>query len=585
MIPKLLTLLNKYSIYLFSLALVFIFVIHLINGEDNIIKIYDNLDSEITSRLLPKRAGNLFSFSNDEVVPQLVNGLKRNCLNVGSRNIETLLFYWFPPIWAYLINWILINAIAFAGFYLLLSKYILKDIHDRNKLLAATLAFTFVMLPAYTIYGMAVLGVPMLGYCILNILNKKNIVASGIFVVVYPFYSSLVLGGFIVVGALFVLGIWYYFKKQKTYAFTLIGISIIMGGLYIISEVNLFNQFFFDRSFVSHRTDWDPTFDQILQIPETLGFWGALERAKSLFLIGEINAKVFPQLIMIFFVVVLMFQFRSMIRDRYLMGLALLIVLVALLYGFYFSGIKPWIYLKNNVMLLKTIRIDRIFFFWPVMWYVLFALLIKKMFDSKKEVLIIVAFVFLFANLLFVMNGNREMKANAVVFLGNKSHSMISWKRFFAEDLFKKVKADIAEPIDSYRVVSIGLTPAVSLYNGFYTLDIYSNNYPLAYKYQFREVIAPELEKSDKHRISFDKWGGECFVFSSEIQYRPEFIPFETELQNLELNTTALYHLGGRYIFSALEIKNYQENNLELYNKYTDESTPLTLWVYRVLPP
>lgn len=42
--------------------------------------------------------------------------------------------------------------------------------------------------------------------------------------------------------------------------------------------------------------------------------------------------------------------------------------------------------------------------------------------------------------------------------------------------------------------------------HGFYTVDGYSNNYPLEYKHRFREVIAAELEKNEEVRVYFDLW-------------------------------------------------------------------------------
>ena len=581
---KILPILNRFGFVTLLGILLLLFAMQLVNGEHNVFKIYDNLDSEITSRILPLRNGNLFSFSNEEVIPQMANGLKRNSLNASSRNFESLLFYWFPPVYAYLINYALINLIAFIGMFLLLCNYLLKELENR-RIIAALLAFTFTLLPSYTIYGMAILGAPMLTWCILNFVNGKRKLWSLLFIIFYPFYSSLVLGGHVYVGLLFVTGVWFYFKSDRKIAVKLMGIAVLIGALYVISEINLFNQYLFDRSFVSHRTDWDPTFDQIDQTAETLDFYSALRRAWDLTLRGEINAKVYPIFILGFLAYMLIFNFRSVIRDRFIVGLIVLMTVITLLYGFYFADLKPWIYLKNQFMLLKTFRIDRIFFFLPVFWYILFALLIRNAILSGKKLLMIGAVVFLLINFFYVPLKNRELMANVSTFVKGKPKSMITWKKFFAEDLFAEVKKDIGLPQDKYKTVSIGITPAVSLYNGFYTLDLYSNNYPLSHKRSFRKIIAPELEKSPRWKASFDKWGGECFIFSSEIEYRPVFIPSEKSLKNLELNTRQLFLMGGRYILSALEIENAEDLNLGFLKKYTDPNTPLVLWLYEVRPP
>ncbi|MBO5281674.1 MAG: hypothetical protein J6B43_00890, partial [Lachnospiraceae bacterium] len=62
--------------------------------------------------------------------------------------------------------------------------------------------------------------------------------------------------------------------------------------------------------------------------------------------------------------------------------------------------------------------------------------------------------------------------------------------------------------------MSLGITPAAALYNGFYCLDGYSNLYPLEYKHEFREIIARELEKSEGVRVYFDAWGNRCYLFN-----------------------------------------------------------------------
>jgi len=115
-------LLNK-AHYLIFLGITFYFLIYVLNGENSVIKISDNLDSEILYRLLPKQSGTLFSISNDATVPQIMNGLKRNCLNASAFNFVTLLFFLFSPFYAYLINFIIAKSIAFLGMYLLLKKF------------------------------------------------------------------------------------------------------------------------------------------------------------------------------------------------------------------------------------------------------------------------------------------------------------------------------------------------------------------------------------------------------------------------------------------------------------------------------
>ena len=143
--------LPKKTHYLIFLGLIIYFLIYIINGENSVIKISDNLDSEILFRLLPKQSGTLFSISNDTVVPQIMNGLKRNSLNASALSFITLLFFLFTPFWAYLINFIIAKSLAFFGMYLVMNKYIFKDIPKNRELISAILAAGFTLLYAYTI--------------------------------------------------------------------------------------------------------------------------------------------------------------------------------------------------------------------------------------------------------------------------------------------------------------------------------------------------------------------------------------------------------------------------------------------------
>lgn len=163
-------------------------------------------------------------------------------------------------------------------------------------------------------------------------------------------------------------------------------------------------------------------------------------------------------------------------------------------------------------------------------------------------------------------------------------HHMPSFREFYATELFQEIKEYIGRPQSEYRVVSIGLHPAISQYNGFYTLDTYSNFYPLRYKYQFREIIANELEKNKKLRIYFDEWGSRCYVFVDELGKKYDFRKKSKRvIQHLDMNTDALYEMGGRYIFSSLPIENAHENNLIFEKSFEHPESAWKVYLYRVM--
>lgn len=104
--------------------------------------------------------------------------------------------------------------------------------------------------------------------------------------------------------------------------------------------------------------------------------------------------------------------------------------------------------------------------------------------------------------------------------LVNRNYAAMSFRDYYAVDVLDQVqeylRENTGEEPQDYRVVSLGIDPAAALYHGFYCLDGYSNNYSLEYKHRFREIIAPELDKSEYLEDSFDHWGNRCYLFSAE---------------------------------------------------------------------
>src|SRR5699024_9806710 len=84
-------------------------------------------------------------------------------------------------------------------------------------------------------------------------------------------------------------------------------------------------------------------------------------------------------------------------------------------------------------------------------------------------------------------------------------------------------KSYIGKETDTYKVGSAGLYPSIALYNGFYCIDGYSNNYSLEYKHEFRKIIENELNKNESLKAYFDDWGNRCYLFSSEIPFQYYF--------------------------------------------------------------
>lgn len=130
-----------------------------------------------------------------------------------------------------------------------------------------------------------------------------------------------------------------------------------------------------------------------------------------------------------------------------------------------------------------------------------------------------------------------------------------SVKQFLAEKQFQEIKEYIGLPVADYRVVSIGIHPAIAQYNGFYMLDTYNNFYPLSYKHEFRKIIEKELAKNKTIRTYFDEWGGRCYIFTAELGKNYMFTKdSKKRLKNLQLNTAQLKKWAGVIFFLPFQL-------------------------------
>lgn len=251
---------------------------------------------------------------------------------------------------------------------------------------------------------------------------------------------------------------------------------------------------------------------------------------------------------------------------------------ISFFYGFWnWNSVYP---VKEQITLLRTFNFSRFNFLHPLLWYLIFATSLKTIVRGLKHgKYMAMATILLQVSLLFTLSGNNIIQTGGI---GCLNSEQMTFNEFYSPSLFNDIKNYVGEPLDEYRVVCIGLPPAVIQYNGFYTLDAYQVDYPLEYKHKFRELIEKELDKNKDIRDYFDSWGSRCYVFTAEKGI--DFVITKdksTPIKDLEFNTQAFKEMGGKYIFSAEEIQNYEQNNFELVETFENEKSPWKIWVYR----
>lgn len=545
---------NKGYFFLGLILLIIYFLPALILGKNTTIVIHDNLDSEVVYRVVLAISKQAMSFSQSAKIENIMNGIPRACF-VSGLNFTLWLYLLFKPIWAYLINDVFVHLIAYIGMYLLIKKHCLKS---KNNLIAAGVAFCFSILPYYSILGLVIAGGPLLFFAFLNLIKGEKKYWNYLIILFFPFFTSLIYSVFTIVG-LIILSIIFYIRNKRIEK-RVIMLLLLFILISFIVDFQLFSQVFFAKNFVSHRVEWNPILWSIKSnkiLPQTLNY----------FTDGQYHAVSQQRLIVILFLpIALLISIFSKKKVK-----KLLILTSATLFISFFSSFYLWdglVGLKKKIEVLNVFSFDRFYFLLPLLFFIIFALSLEIIYLSfkKRYLAILIILVSLFIQITYSIKQNIYFQINSynlIKTIRRQPITSFTFKNFYNEKLFQDIANYIGKPKDSYRVVSIGIEPAVSQYNGFFTLDGYQNNYSLEYKNKFRKIIERQLDKSPSARAYFDDWGSRCYILSTK-----------------DLNIEELKSLGGNYIFSNTMIED-PTSGLEFLYKF--EGGLSVVYLYKVI--
>ncbi len=537
--------------------------------EGSVFPIHDQLDETILSYVLNAR----YLGSSAEIFPELLGGV-----NVSGMQPSAILFIplyrIFPPFPAFLIQYGIVFASGFLGMY-----FCVKEITG-SSILACVTAACFSMLPFQPVYGLSVMGVPLLLYSFLCLYRKKHIAFSFLLVLLFGLTTHLVLIGYVALG-FWALAILLMAVKHRLTKLPVLGFLWLLV-IYLAVNYRLFLELLLGRSsYVSHREE---------QINGASPFWSTV---RDMFLNSGQHATSLHQFLILPILIMLAvgaFLYRRMekkIRQQYIAAAAGLLTLAAIAF---FCGIcrsEPLVNFKNTCSgFLRYFQPDRVYWLYPAGWYLEFALCASFLWKVLKGAEVLKSVVLL-AVLLPVL---QEIKVNSYFYLnvnqinnGSGITGYISWESWYAEDLMKELEQVIGRDMSTYRIVHLGMSPAPALMHGFYTADGYSNNYPLEYKHSFRRAMERELEKSPETAVYFDTWGSRCYLFNGEsgtaymIGKDSHFV-----YQDLELNMEVLKDLSCEYLFSCGEILNAGEMGLEFMGYFETEVSYWGVWLYKI---
>jgi len=593
------------------LCAVFFLLPFVLFGTNSIITIHDCLDSFVPWYKMYHNNGLIFKFDAP------AKGLSEmSTLYYGNYSFMSLLYCLFSDFTAYTINIYIYILLGFFSMYLLLKK-----IGNIDTIVINLISICYAVLPVVPNCGICVSTLPLIIVIFIYFMSQNKLSWKILFVLFFPFFSSFVIAGFFILGfwflGLLVLGI----KDRRINPNLLIGFILLCIG-YILVDSRLFYVRFILKTPLNRSVFNIYPVNGIEQIKLFLRI------LKEYFLHGYYHASSFQRKIIVPFaflvsVFCLIIPVRtiknksgtmisriktaiteSSIHIKLLFILEFTVFIFSIINALYDSGLLNGFVVKY-IPILSGFNWGRVWIFNRVLWYVIFALCLQLIFNingiilkinvgnhfqktelplvvSRLGVWILICFQLLYISLTpTIYNDQIKTWYNEIIIkTGIRNiEPYISYKEFFAGNLFDKIKKDIS--YSDERVVAFGYHPSVLMYNGFNCIDGYNSSYPLSYMRRFRTLIAPELEINQKDREYYDSWGGRMYLYNSEFDFEPTR---NKNIPPVKLNIDMEVFRNdfqGKYILSRAEISNSDTLGLELVNKYYDEESIYTIYLYQ----
>ena len=552
--------LNKIAIFILALYLSPLLIL----GQAGHFGIHDALAGKHDTLKVLSDSGEIFGDHNT-TIPAMLNGVPRS--SMGSEYDSMLwLMYFLGPFPALVVAKIIIHSVAFFGMHRLLVNHFLGK---EMKTLSLGVALAFSVLPHYAHFGLSVAAQPLVLDSFMTIRRSGGRWTSWLVLVLVPFFSALYYSFlYILIFMGLVLG--YDAFRSNKFNWKFLGAIVSMSMVFLLVEYRNIFMMLFNVDFISVREEFSVGASQNHSISYSI--YRAIKSILHGFVYSQHDVNLSLQTFVIIpsAVIGLFIVFDRKIREpRFLLAL-FFIILSCTVYAVVRSDLM--LPLKELFVGLRKFNIYLIFME-PMLWFLVFALSLKLMVKNAKRGATIALFLVSLQILYGFFNHSEIQKSRKP-----------SYEEFFSVALFKEIENFIGRPKSEYRVVSIGLHPGISLYNGFYTLDGYFTNFSLAHKKAFRKIIAPELEKNEQIRRDYDAWGARCYVFVEELEYGNWLYTKHKNqvVHQLGLNMDAFLELGGEYVFSAVEVKNHKENQMVLLKTFEDSVSAWKIFLYRV---
>lgn len=537
----------------------------IILGSNSYIRLHDTLEGEWVWLQLLADSHTAFNFHPVTMVPQIMKGVPRSFYPSGL-SVNMVLVQCLGAYKGYIFSSILIRIIGFSGMALLLKTYFIKE--KENAFIIWLCALGYSLLSVFTPFGISVLGQPLLLWAFLNLHNSKRLVVSYLIIIFFPFYCSIVWLAIPFAVLLGVLGL-YFLSSSGLNKYYITGFLLLVA-MFTLVNYQMVGATFANPGFISHRQAYN------LYMFETPSVGQALNESVLMFFTTHYHVAIFITSVAL---MAMLLTIRK--SEKLIMVIFAAIVLICLFQGFYSY---PEYWLSSKIELMKSFRFNRFSILLPFLWFLGFALALVKMRNSAVLKQFVLPFLLL--QIFQAMAGNDEVFHNYRTLAGHQKFP--DYENYVANRQFDEIKKYIGAPQNSYYVASLGISPSVAQFNGFYTLDGLMSVYDLHYKETFRKVFAGEIAKSNDIAQYYDGWGNRCYIFSSELGIKHDAFNcykfLNRHIDHLDFNAKAFADMGGKYLISAVNITNHDAQGLHLEKVFKDTQSWWTIYLYSVKP-
>lgn len=548
--------------------------------QDNIVVNYhDQLDGEVIGYLLHAK----YLFQGVKEYPEMMNGISPNGLFMPAP-LAVFFYKFFSPYMAFILNAIFCMICGYVGMYLCV-----KQITGYQSI-AAIAGVLFAYLPLLSVYGLSQYGLPLLFYAFYLLYKKEHVWSSLLLVALYGAMSSLVLVGYAILffGALFYL--YLIIKKTwKQHIWLAIG-GLLLACIYIAVNYELVLQILgYNETYPSHK-------EVIMRYGQD--FWNSFV---TIFVRGTVHTPTHQIVIVIYATILGVLSIFTLKKAspgiKHELYALYLFYFLNLFFAFFYACYQsPFVAdLRNRLGgIFKEFQADRLFWLSVPLWYLILGICLHISWETVKYLwkchryvicagVLICSSVFLLGSAAVVFYYS-DFNKNLHRLKDGEKYEQITWNDFYAPDIFEQIDEYIGKDKSSFRTLSFGVYPAAALYNGYYCLDGYSNNYSLKYMKKFRNIIDDELAKDDALRTYFDQWGCRCYLLSAELGSNRFMYPKGNKKmsESTDFDFKEAKKMGAKYVFSSMKLPEDEEVTLVRPEPFKTETSYYEIYLYEI---